>query len=378
MKSTREKPIEAGMTLRLELPRWYDLHAHFRQGGLMKALVADHLAMGCAGILAMPNTKPPVSKVHKKDPGDGWSIEEYLQMLRKAGGSKFTDIIVPLYLTKDTTPAMIEAGVKSGVLRAAKYYPPHGTTGAEQGAPFQTYIDNGVFKAMEQAGVVLNIHGEEHGLDAVKYFGETNAEEIFYRERLPHAVDKFPRLRIVGEHITTRVAAEFIEAGPSTLAATVTPQHLIYTVGHLLKGLKYHLYCLPLLKYEEDRLALWAEVTAADNTKFFAGTDSAPHVKKLTECGCAAGCYTGGVAPQLYIQAFEKAGINMGSEAGVQMFTKFLCTNGPAFYGLPVSKETFVLEKVGTEVKVGKSGVVPLPLGAAADGEEATLHWRVA
>ena len=109
------------MTLRLELPRWYDLHAHFRQGPLMKALVADHLAMGCAGILAMPNTKPPVSKVNKKDPGEGWSIEEYLQMLRKAGGSRFTDIIVPLYLTKDTTPAMIEAGARSGLLRAAIY-----------------------------------------------------------------------------------------------------------------------------------------------------------------------------------------------------------------------------------------------------------------
>lgn len=365
------------MTLRLELPRWYDLHAHFRQGPLMKALVADHLAMGCAGILAMPNTSPPVSKIHKKDPGEGWSIEEYLEMLRKAGGSRFTDIIVPLYLTKDTTPRMIEEGAKSGVLRAAKYYPPHGTTGAQHGVSFQTYIDNGVFKAMEQAGIMLNIHGEEHGLDAVHYFGATNAEEIFYRERLPHAVDKFPKLRIVGEHITTQVAAEFIEAGPDTLAATITPQHLIYTVGHLLKGLKYHLYCLPLLKYEEDRLSLWAEVTATDNTKFFAGTDSAPHVKKLTECGCAAGCYTGGVAPQLYIQAFEKAGINMGSAAGIQMFKKFLCTNGPEFYGLPVSKETFVLEKVETEVKAGKSGVVPLPLGAVADGEKTTLHWRV-
>lgn len=81
----------------------------------MRALVANHLAMGCAGILAMPNTSPPVSRVHKKDPGEGWSIEEYLEMLRKAGGSKFTDIIVPLYLTKDTTPRMIEEGAKSGL-----------------------------------------------------------------------------------------------------------------------------------------------------------------------------------------------------------------------------------------------------------------------
>jgi dihydroorotase len=366
------------MTLRLELPRWYDLHAHFRQDGIVPFLVADHLAMGCTGVLAMPNTKPPVAKVLKKDPLDCWSIEEYLQMLRNAGGSKFTDIIVPLYLTKDTTPRMIEEGKKSGLLRAAKYYPPHGTTGAEHGVPFQTFIDNGVFKAMEDNGVILNIHGEEHGLDAVKYFGRgENAEEIFYKQRLPIAVDKFPKLKIVGEHITTRVAAEFIESAPANVVATITPQHLIYTVGHLLRGLKYHLYCLPLLKFEEDRLALWAEVTAADNSKFFAGTDSAPHVKKATECGCAAGCYTGAIAPQLYVEAFEKAGINMGSEMGVALFKKFLCTNGPAFYGLPVPRETFTLEKVETEVKVGKSGVTPLPLGMVNDGEKASLHWRI-
>ncbi len=366
------------MTLRLTLPRWYDLHAHFRQGELMPSLVADHLAMGCAGILAMPNTRPPVAKIFKKDPLEYWSIEEYLEMLRNSGGNRFSDIIVPLYLSKDTTPKMIEEGAKAGILRACKYYPPHGTTGAEFGVPFQTFIENGVFKAMEEAGIVLNIHGEEHGLDAVKYFGETNAEEIFYRERLPRVVEKFPKLRIVGEHVTTRVAAEFIESAPDTVAATVTPQHLIYTVGHLLKGLKYHLYCLPLLKFEEDRLALWAEVTDPGNTKFFAGTDSAPHVKKMTECGCAAGCYTGAIAPQLYAEAFEKAGINLGSELGLQTFKKFLCTNGPAFYGLPVPKETFVLEKVETEVKTGPSGVVPLSVGMAEEGKPVTLHWRIA
>ncbi len=378
MKKGGQGPIEAGMSLRLELPRWYDLHAHFRQGDIMESLVSDHLAMGCAGILAMPNTKPPVSRVRKADPGEGWSIEEYLGMLRAAGGDKFTDIIVPLYLTKDTSPRMIETGVKSGLLRACKYYPPHGTTGAESGAPFQTYIDNGVFRAMEEAGIVLNIHGEEHGLAPAQYFGRgENAEEIFYRERLPRAVEAFPGLRIVGEHVTTRAAVEFIKAGPGTLAATVTPQHLLYTVGHLLQGLKYHLYCLPLLKFEEDRQALLAAVIAPGNRKFFAGTDSAPHVAKTTECGCAAGCYTGGIAPQLYAQAFESAGIDLGKEAGLAAFRAFLCENGSGFYGLSVPHETFVLEKREMEVKAGPSGTVPLPLGLSAGNTGAVLPWSI-
>ena len=366
------------MSLRLELPRWYDLHAHFRQGDIVEWLVADHLAMGCAGILAMPNTRPPISKVRKADPGEGWSIENYLGMLREAGGDRFADMIVPLYLTKDTTPGMIEAGAKSGLLRACKYYPPHGTTGAESGAPFQTYIDNGVFRAMEEAGIVLNIHGEEHGLGPDRYFGRgENAEEIFYREHLPRAVEAFQGLRIVGEHVTTKVAVEFIKAGPGTLAATVTPQHLLYTVGHLLQGLKYHLYCLPLLKFEEDRQALLSAVTAPGNRKFFAGTDSAPHVAKTTECGCAAGCYTGGIAPQLYAQAFEGAGVDLGAEAGLAAFRAFLCEKGPAFYGLAVPDETFILEKCEMEVKIGPSGAVPLPLGLSAGNAGAVLPWSI-
>ncbi len=372
--------IKAAM--KLELPLWYDLHAHFRQDGIMSALVQNHLKMGCAGILAMPNTKPPVAKVRKKDPADCWSIEEYRDQLMKAGADKFQTVITPLYLTQNTTPKMIEEGAKAGILQAAKYYPPHGTTGAEFGAPFQTYIDNGVFKAMEEAGVVLNIHGEEHALESSRYFDrESTAEEIFYRERLPRAVQKFPKLKIVCEHVTTKVAVDFVSSAPANIAATITPQHLLYTVGDLLKGLRYHLFCLPLLKFERDRQALRMAATSPANTKFFAGTDSAPHTKKVTECGCAAGCYTGGIAPQLYAQAFEEAGADLASKQGAEAFRRFLCVNGQVFYGLPAPVEHFTLEKAESEVtrlETPVGPVTPLPLGLAAEGaQKATLRWRI-
>ncbi len=366
--------------LRLELPRWYDLHAHFRQGDIMKALIEDHLAMGCAGILAMPNTKPPVAKALKADPGDSWSIEEYLQMLRNAGGAAFSDIIVPLYLTASTTPEMIAAGAKAGVLKAAKYYPPHGTTGAEFGAPLEIFMQNGVFKAMEKAEVILCVHGEEHALPGERYFGRgENAEEIFYRDRMPGLVKAFPKLKVVCEHITTAVAVDFVaKAGPN-VAATITPQHLTYTCGDLLQGLKYHLFCLPLVKFTTDRDALRKAVTDSNNTKFFAGTDSAPHVKKMTECGCAAGCYTGGIAPQLYAEGFEATEVDLAGKAGFEAFKRFLCTNGPAFYGLKISKETFILEKAPQQVtsrKTADGEIVPLPAGMK-DGKTATLSWRI-
>jgi dihydroorotase len=363
-------------TLRLELPCWYDLHAHFRQGELMPALIKDHLAMGCAGILAMPNTKPPVSKVFERNLGDGWSIEGYLDMLKKAGGDAFRDIIVPLYLTADTTPAMIREGAAAGVLRAAKYYPPHGTTGAAFGAPLDTYIKNGVFAAMEEAGVILCIHGEEHALPPERYFArKENAEEIFYRTRMPGLVKKFPKLKIVCEHITTKVAAKFVKKAKGNIAATITPQHLIYTVGNLVQGLKYHLFCLPLIKFGDDRAAL-RKAALSGNGKFFAGTDSAPHVTKMTECGCAAGCYTGAIAPQLYAEAFEMAGANLSKKSHAAAFKKFLCINGPEFYGLKIPSETFTLEKISEEIKIGPHGVVSLPIGMN-DGKTATLSWRI-
>jgi dihydroorotase len=367
--------------LTLDLPRWYDLHAHFRQGDIIPYLIKDHLAMGCAGILAMPNTKPPVSKVLKSDPADGWSIEEYLEMLRRAGGDAFDDIIVPLYLTAATTPAMITAGAKSGLLRAAKYYPPHGTTGAEFGAPLAEHMQNGVIRALADHGVVLCLHGEEHALPPERYFGRTqNAEELFYREHMPPLVEKFPDLKIVCEHVTTKTAVRFVQECGANVAATITPQHLMYTMGHLLQGLKYHLYCLPLVKFDEDRQALRKAVTAPGNTQFFAGTDSAPHVKKMTACGCAAGCYTGGIAPQLYAQAFEMAGVDLASKKGREAFERFLCHIGPGFYGLKKQSATFRLEKTPSTVSsrnVADGTIVPLPVGMGDGSDMATIPWSI-
>ena len=368
--------------MKFDIPQWYDLHAHFRQGDIVPHLINDHAAMGCAGILAMPNTAPPIAKVHEADRGDHWSIEAYQAQLSKAGADQFQSVIVPLYLTQETTPQMIEAGAKSGMLTACKYYPPHGTTGAQFGAPLDTFINNGVFAAMEAAGIILCIHGEEHGLSGAEYFDQNhNAETRFYTQRMPQLAEKFPQLKVVCEHITTRIAADFVNETPSNIAATITPQHLLYTVGHLLQGFKYHLFCLPLIKFEGDREALRAAVTSANNTQFFAGTDSAPHTNKLTECGCAAGCYTGGIAPQLYAQGFEEAGCDLSSQEGQNIFTKFLSLNGPAFYGLPAATQSFTLAKQPQRVvkrEVGANTITPLPLGMAAqEQDETTIPWSI-
>ncbi len=356
--------------MKITLPKWYDLHVHLRQGTAMPAYVEAHLAMGCAGLLAMPNTKPPVGKVFRDDALPYWSIEEYREQIKDAGGDKFSTLITPLYLTKDTTPAMIEAGAKAGLLRSCKYYPPHGTTNADHGRPLLSFIENGVFRAMEENGVILNIHGEEHALSGEAYFGKnSNAEDFFYRERVPVLRDKFPDLKIACEHITTKTAADFVSQAGDNTGASITPQHLLYTVSDLLQGMKYHLYCLPLVKFEEDREALLDAVRNPNNTRFFAGTDSAPHTTKATECGCAAGCFTGGIAPQLYAQSFD---LNKGQDE----FKAFLCINGASFYNLPVPEETFTLveeETVLTLCTTAEGDVMPLPLGLG----QKSLPWKI-
>ncbi|MDF1824356.1 MAG: hypothetical protein P1U68_06920 [Verrucomicrobiales bacterium] len=355
------------MPISITLPKWYDLHTHFRQGENVKHYIADHLAMGCAGALAMPNTKPPVSAITGPKSDSAWTIKAYREDLISAGGDLFDHLITPLYLTRETTPAMIAEGAASGLLQAAKYYPPHGTTNSEHGVPIEEWIGSDVLRAMEDNEVILCIHGEQHGLEGPEYFDSNQtAESFFYFNRLPRLLEAHPKLKIVCEHITTEAAASFVSQAPSHVGATITPQHLLYTMGHLVQGLKYHLYCLPLVKFQRDRAALRSAVTEPGQDKFFAGTDSAPHTSKMTECGCAAGCYTGGCAPQLYAMAFEEAGAQLETAGGIAAFTRFLSTNGPAFYGFAPSKETFTLTKepsTTTVFETKEGPVTPLPSG---------------
>jgi dihydroorotase len=342
--------------------------------------------MGCAGILAMPNTRPPVAKIFESDASlpDFWSVEGYKNNIDHLTHHAFDAVIVPLYLTRYTTPKMIEEGAKSGLLKAVKYYPPHGTTGADFGYPFVEFFENGVFEAMQDCGIVLCMHGEEHGLKGAHYFdSHQNAEKTFYTQRAPRLRDQFPTLKCVAEHLTTKEGVEFVQQSDHNIAATITPQHLIYTIGDLLQGLKYHLYCLPLLKYDEDRAALQAAVTDPQNQQFFAGTDSAPHSKKVTECGCAAGCYVGGIAPQIYASAFEGAGMDLTLKPHQDIFEKFLCTIGRDFYDLPVQTQKFTLTRQPSIVRATQTInevvpqiIKPLPLGLS-DQEEVTIEWSL-
>ncbi len=382
--TTHEKPVADGTSI--VLPKHPDMHAHIRQGAPMAQFIACHLAGGTDILLAMPNTMPPVSRVTGPATDKSWSIESYSDAIRRAGGDKFRALIVPLYLGAETTADMIDTGAKSGLLRAVKYYPPRGTTNSNYAVPLDTFVGGDVFKALEANGIVLCVHGEQHDLSAQAYFDrDENAESIFYRDRMPRLLDQHPKLRVSCEHLTTEDAVDFVKDAGPMVVGTVTPQHLLYTIGDLIQAWDADLYCKPLTKFEKDRSALLAAVTNDTDGKFIAGTDSAPHprVAKSTPCGCASGCFTAGIAPQLYAQAFELGGVDLMGADGQDRFQRFMAENAWKYWGFTPSTETIRLVKKPSDVQMLKlpdgQDVSPLPIGITGNpaARSATIPWSL-
>ena len=340
----------------LALTRPDDLHVHFRDGANLSA-VAGATAQVFGRAIVMPNLQPPVTTTAQAD--------AYRQRIRAAlpADSAFEPLMT-LYLTDATTAGEIARAKASGFVHAVKYYPAGATTHSDAGVTTLAHVRYAL-AAMERHGVVLAIHGEVTDRDVDPF----DRERVFVERELAAIVRDFPALRIVLEHVTTREAAAFVSDAPATVAATITPQHLLYSRSALFAGgLRPHLYCLPVLKREVHRQALVAAATSG-NPKFFLGTDSAPHARRAKEsaCGCA-GCYSAPVALPLYAEAFDDAGALDRLEA-------FASENGAAFYGLSrnADRVTLVREawRVPDVLAFGDETIVPLRAG-----EE--LRWRVA
>lgn len=268
-----------------------------------------------------------------------------------------------LYLTDNTQPEEIRRARASGFVHAVKYYPAGATTNSDSGVTELTKAYKAI-AAMEEVGMPLLLHGEVVDPEIDVF----DREAVFIERHLVELMKHFPRLKIVLEHITTRQAAEFVEAAPSTVGATITAHHLLYNRNDMFRGgIRPHLYCLPVLKREAHRQALVAAAVSG-NPRFFLGTDSAPHAvgAKETACGCA-GIYSAHAAIELYAEAFEDAGALDRLEA----FASFY---GADFYGLPRNTGTITLRRenwtVPASLVLGETSLVPLRAGEA-------IRWRL-
>ncbi len=333
-----------------------DWHLHLRDGVAM-ASVIGHTARQFARAIVMPNLKPPVTTTA--------AALAYRERLRAAlpSGSPFEPLMT-LYLTDQTSPAEIAAARASGAVLACKLYPAGATTNSQDGVTELGRLGP-VFAALREADMPLLVHGEVTDPE-VDIF---DRERRFIDERLAPIVAGFPGLKVVFEHITTAEAVDFVRAGPPTLAATLTPHHLLYNRNAMLAGgLRPHYYCLPVLKRERHRLAL-VDAAISGHPRFFLGTDSAPHPVegKESACGCA-GAYSAHAALELYARVFEDAG-------ALERLEGFASHFGPDFYGLPRNRARVTLRRDPWEVPhsyaFGASRVVPLGAGEV-------LNWRLA
>jgi dihydroorotase len=331
----------------LTLTRPDDWHLHLRDGAALKA-VLPHTVRQFARAIIMPNLKPPVRTV-----ADAAAYRDRIIAAIPAG-QQFEPLMT-LYLTDNTSPEDIVAAKESQFVKAVKYYPAGATTNSDFGVTDIRKCDR-VFEAMQQVDLPLLLHGEVTN-QAVDVF---DREKVFIEQQLIPLKQRFPQLRVVLEHITTSDAVEFVLA-TDNIAATITPQHLLFSRNILFKGgIRPHFYCLPILKRETHRQALLQAATSG-NPKFFLGTDSAPHPRdrKESDCGCA-GCFSALHAMALYAEAFESADALDKLEA-------FASFHGPDFYQLPRNTEQITLTKepwrIPDEVPFIESGLVPLWAG---------------
>ena len=311
---------------RLEITRPDDWHLHLRDGDAL-ASVIGHTAHRFARAIVMPNLKPPVTTVAQAEDYRGRILASL------PAGMRFEPLMT-LYLTEDTLAEEIVRAKDSSTVFAVKYYPAGATTNSQSGVRELSRVYP-VLEAMERHDLPLLLHGEVTDPD-IDIF---DRERVFIERHLLPLQARFPALRMVLEHITTRDAVEFVSGAPANVAATITAHHLLLNRNALFEGgMRPHNYCAPILKRETHRTALLKAATSGD-THFFLGTDSAPHPReaKETDCGCA-GLYTAHAALEFYAEAFEQAGQLDRLEA-------FASFHGPDFYRLPRNQDRIAIER---------------------------------
>jgi dihydroorotase len=269
-----------------------------------------------------------------------------------------------LYLTDNTSPQEAALAYESGAAVAFKLYPAGATTNSDAGVTDLLARCSAVLEVMQRIGMPLLVHGE-----VTDHLADVFDREALFIDRVMIPLRKaFPALKVVFEHITTKEGVEYVRDAEGPIAATITAQHLLYNRNAIFQGgVRPHFYCLPILKREVHRLAL-IEAATSESSRFFLGTDSAPHAKGLKEhaCGCA-GCYTALHAMELYATAFDSVG-------KIDKLEAFASFRGPDFYGLPRNTGKLTLERaefiVPAELPFGTQTIVPLAAGE-------TLQWRV-
>lgn len=313
----------------ITLSRPDDWHLHLRTGEVLQR-VLPFTSRHFGRAIVMPNLQPPVVTTRQ--------AEEYRAEIDAATPTpdSFTPLMV-LYMTEQTNPEDVRAGFESGTVAAVKLYPAGATTNSDAGVKDLEKIYP-VLAVMEEIGMPFLVHGEVVDPE-IDIF---DREAVFIEAKLKPIRKRFPGLKVVFEHLTTKDGVDYVLSSDRHTAATITPHHLtINRNAMLVGGIKPHYYCLPVAKREHHRLALVKACTSGDK-RFFLGTDSAPHLDHAKEsaCGCA-GIFNVANTLAICAQVFENAD-------ALDKLESFVSHNGSAFYELPVNQEKITLQRHST------------------------------
>ncbi|MBF0220241.1 MAG: dihydroorotase [Gammaproteobacteria bacterium] len=343
------------MSHSITLTRPDDWHVHFRDGAQLNDLVPHH-AVRFGRVVVMPNLLPPVTT-----PNAAIAYRERI-LATLPDASRFNPRMA-LYLTPQTTPEEVELAAATPDIHGYKLYPAGATTHSDAGVSnIMALLPT--LQAMADCQLPLMVHAEvtDHQVDIF------DREAVFLDSTIKPLLEKIPHLKLVIEHITTATLAHFITSAGDNVAATITPQHLLYNRNVMFKGgIRPHYYCLPVLKRETDRQALLA-LLLSSHPRLFLGSDSAPHSQRRKESGCGcAGIFSGHAAIELYATVFAE-------HKALDRLEPFASHFGADFYGLPRNHDQITLSATPWQVPESYplEGERLIPLAA---GE--TIAWQL-
>ena len=331
----------------LIFPKPDDMHLHLREDELLK-VVSKHSAAQFGRAIIMPNLQNPIINSEL--------AHKYYDEVKNHTKAHDFEPLMTIYFNEKLTLEELKRIQISSKIIGIKLYPKGVTTNSDKGIDS---FNSGykIFEMMEKLDIPLLIHGEVNDPN-IDIF---DREKIFIEKNLINAHKEFPGLRIVLEHISTKESTEFVKEASNNIAATITPQHLLYNRNELFAGgLKPHAFCLPVLKREEHRVAVLGAAISG-NPKFFLGTDSAPHKKseKESSCGCA-GIYSALNAMEIYAEIFDR-------NNAIEKLENFSSKFGADFYRLSQNKNKIKLvrssNKVPNSIKIDNGEVIPLLAG---------------
>ncbi len=314
------------MNNQIEIIQPDDWHIHFREGDMLE-MVTNFSSRINNRCVAMPNTQISITDTTK--------AIAYKEQLKKASTINF-EPLVPCYLNDNLNLDDFRMGLQKKIFFGSKLYPTNATTNSKNGVSDISKIFK-LLEILEEENNPLLIHGEKIA-DNIDIF---DREKYFIDDELNTIRNKFPHLKIVLEHVSTSYGVKYIQDN-TNIAGTITPHHMLLTKKDvfLKEKINPHHYCMPVVKNETDLIEL-RKAACFDNSKFFLGTDSAPHPihEKKPDMSSKPGIFSAPCSIELYAEIFDQ-------ENAINNLEIFSSINGAKFYNFPVNVSKIKLEKI--------------------------------